>query len=74
MQTSSPKRAEIPLPPERFHLVIDIYNAGELPEPAGELLHSLQGLRVYILAVKRDVPGARRKNRRAPGCAWSSIA
>ena len=45
-------------PPAGFHLVVDIDEVGEPPEPAGEILLSFQGRRVHILAVPCDVPSA----------------
>ena len=44
-------------PPARFHLVVDFHDAGQPPEPAGELLRSVLRVREYTsLPITRDVP------------------
>src|SRR3990172_2128142 len=46
-------------PPARFHLVVDVHDASESSERAGDLHERLELPRIHVLAVARDVPPAR---------------
>lgn len=53
----------------RLHLVVKINEGNDPRKPAGNLFLSLQGRRVHVLAIPRDVPAAGKDEARA----WFSV-
>ena len=49
----------------RLHLVVKVNEGNDPRKPAGNLLLSLQGRRVHVLAIPRDVPAAGKDEARA---------
>ena len=43
-------------PPARFHLVVDVHNAEHPSDPSGSLHNQLEGPRVHVPAIPRNVP------------------
>ena len=63
-----PQRVAGKHPPARFHLVVDIREAGKPRKPAEERHEHLEGQRVHVLAVPRDMPAAGKDEPRARTC------